>query len=265
MATKRSGQDKKSKDTNVTVALIGAGATIIAAVIGLMPILIPQSKTVAAVSTATPQPIYQRLIFKDTFDDNSHNWTLDEKMTDFNEYGYKIFGHIENGKYYRVVETNGNSTGSYASVSIPDVSELNFCLIFDARIAETSEGTSVMINARDNSSSTGIGNFYTILLFANGDGSIESFKDDHDRKQISIFEGGIVWNDRQVHTVKISLQGKNLEIFDEQTGKQVHETILPDDGLILEEGKIMLGLGIPNPNQKTTLELDNVYVYDKCP
>jgi hypothetical protein len=239
---------------------------------GVSPVQTPNSlpppgpsETKKPLATATPLAISQRLIFKDTFEDNSRDWTLDEKMPDFNKYGYKTFVHIENGKYYQVVETSESYTRNYTSYSIPDVSEPNFCLIFDSRIAETSEGTSVIINARDNSSSSGIGNYYTFHLFANGDGLIESFKNDHDKKQISVFEDGIVWNDGQVHTVKISLQGKDLELFDKQTGRLVYKTILPDDGLILEEGKIMFGLETLNPNQKTTLELDNVFVYDKCP
>jgi hypothetical protein len=273
MANKRRGQHKRSqtnqqiqdnkpKDTNIIVAFIGAGATIIAAVIGVLSIWAQQSKNEVALSTATPLSISQRLIFKETFDDNRREWTIDEKMTDFNEYGYKTFKHIENGKYYRVVETNANYTGTYGSISIPNVNEPNFCLIFDSRIAETSDGTAVIINARENNFGTGHGTYYTIHLFANGDGLIELYKDD--TKQLGIFDGGIIWSDGQMHTVKISLQGKDLEIFDEQAGKQVYKTILPDDGSILESGQIRLGLEILNPNQKTTLELDNIYVYDRC-
>lgn len=272
MANKNKDQEKKvkkdeqpqdnKKDNSVMVAIIGASATIIAAIIGVLSIWSKPSNNDIATLTPSSISTTQRLIFKETFDDNHADWTVDEKWTDFNSSGYRTFKHVENGKYYRAVETNGSYAGTYGSISIPDVNETNFCVIFDARITENTNNTSVIINARANNFGTGNGTYYIIHLFADGNGLIELARDG--KKQVSIFEDGILWNDGQVHTIRASLQGNNLKIFDEQTGRLVNNTILPDDALLLEPGQIKLGLEILNPNQKTTLELDNVYVYDKC-
>ncbi len=248
----------------VTVAAIGAVATVVAAIVGIAPDVLQRSDdtptnnlTVTATpQTSTPMPD-PRLMFQDTFDDNEKGWLIDSSVSDFNTSGYRVYKHIENGKYVREMETNEKFVRTSGAVGIPSIAEKNFCLIFDSRIRDSLQDIAIVIVAR----AIGWDSYYQIELSTNGKGSIRV----NNTRQIGEWENGVSWIDGKAHPVKISFQDKRFEIFDGQDNRSIFNLDLTGSGLLANSGDIRIGLKPFYPNQKAIVEFDNVFVYDRCP
>lgn len=272
-------EDNKNEDkdpqnwTQIVITFVGAVATIIVALIGILPSLlrisqesptpteIPTNAIITpTVTLLTDTPIppiaTPSLIFKDTFDNNNSGWGTDQAMGDFNTSGYKAYVHINNGKYYREMESNNSFTRTYGAQPIPHIAESNFCLIFDSRAINSPQDTAIVIVVR----AIGWDSYYYIGFNVNGGGAVRLIN-----KQIGNWTNGIVWTDDRTHTVKISFQDDELEIYDGQTNALLFSKNLTGDNLVTNEGQIKFGFELFHPNQKATVEFDNVFIYDKCP
>lgn len=270
----RNTQDNKPKDNSVTVAVIGAIATITAAIIGLLalwvkppsttnPTAIPTLNSIPLINSSTPTetllPSYE--IFTETFDNNNSNWWTGKSEDD----NVTVENYLENGKYYFSIESKDIVSETYRSISMPTVYEKNFCLMLDARFVDDLENASIILNLRENDFGTGQGSYYILHLYANGGGTISfDMPGSKGTKKLKIIEKGLHWNDKLEHTVKISFQESELTISDDQNGS-LEKFSFEGENLLLDKGKIRLGVEAFNPHQKVTVEFDNIYIYNYCP
>lgn len=251
--------DNSKNWTQIIVAVIGLVGVITAALIGKFP---TTSQTTYELSTQTialltDTPISPTAVpFSEVFNNNDRGWDIDQGFGDFNAQGYKTFVHISNGKYYREVESNDTFVRAFGARPIPYIYKTNLCLIFDARVFDSPQNTAVVIIVRADDWRS----YYYIGFNAKGGGTIRLTD-----RQIDVWENGISWTDEQTHTVKISLQDDKLEVYDEQTNTLLNNTTLLGEDIISNNGQIKFGLQLFRPNQKATVEFDNIYVYDKCP
>ncbi|MFN8412554.1 MAG: hypothetical protein U0Z26_09225 [Anaerolineales bacterium] len=244
-------QSKSSKD----VAILEIEATSTAEA------RLTQSAALQPTATFLPP----RLIFTDSFDNNLKDWKIgnDDSPTE-----YILSRYISDGKYHRIENSTDAADGAFGSVSIPEINEKNFCLFVDVHGVDFSPNTDIVIVFRaykytldDNEDSA-----YYIEFFENGTASI--FRDPqgiNNSSQIGAIEKGILWSDKNNHTIKISLQDNFLEVYDGQSNQLLYQTVLNDSGTLAEKGEIRLGSGVTAPNQTIHIEFDNVKVYDRCP
>lgn len=247
----------------------GAGIVALTVCLGILGVvfksssLFALSSTISSTPTTVPAtPTLIPILFEETFDNNNADWLIDFGFNEFNDSGFRAYKHLENGKYYREMESNEDfefSSSAYGSVPIPDLLEQNFCLIFDARIYDSPEDVALVINARE------VGNFdkhYFISLPSNGSGRVvlESEVD----RLIATIEKRINWIDEQTHTIKVSLQDDVLEVYELQPDILLVETSLAGNDYWSGAGSIRLGLQLFKANQKVTVEFDNIKVYKRC-
>lgn len=259
-----SSRKKQENRIVVIVAVIGAIATVVAALVGVLPDVLRRSEntsdsnlpvtTTPQISTSIPDP---RLIFQDAFDDNKKGWLVDSSIGDFNASGYRVYKHIENGKYIREMETDDKFVPTSGAVGIPHIAEKNFCLIFDAQISDSRQDIAIVVVAR----AIGWDSYYQVELGANGEGRIRV----NNKRQIGEWKNGVSWIDGKTHSVKISFEGSLFEIFDGQDNRSIFKLDLQGSDLLSDLGDIRIGLEPFHSNQKAIVEFDNVFVYDRCP
>jgi hypothetical protein len=253
---KKEKKNDKSEDlqdrTLITTIIITIVVIMLAAFIGMRSLLLRSAKTRSVPSGANSS----QLIYSETFDNNDANWFVDRTARDFNSSGLRALTYIENGKYYRVMESNDAFTRIYSVLPIPEVSISNFCLVFDSRIYDSPQDTAIVIVVR----ATEWKSYYYIGFNSNGRGEVRLVD-----RQIATWEKGVSWNDEEAHTIKISFQDNNLEIYDGQTGALLVKTSLTANDFVSNSGDIRIGLQLFNPNQKATAEIDNIYIYSQCP
>ena len=239
--------------TRTTVTIIGLAGLMIAAFAGIMSLILRSAR-------GTPIPASDSgmsgLIFSDTFDNNNAKWFVDQTERDFNSSGLRAITYIENGKYYRQVESNDSFSRIYSVIPIPNVSIDNFCLVFDSRVFDSPQDASIDIIVR----ATAWQSYYYIGFNTDGKGYIRLMD-----RQLAKWENGVSWTDEKTHTVKISFQNDTLEIYDGQANTLLYKTTLTGDDFLSDLGDIRIGLELFNPNQKATAEIDNVLIYNKCP
>lgn len=268
-----SNKKTSNKDTNIIVAIIGATATIVVAIIGVMSIWVekkvaeypstnnPNEISISPTFTPESNPI---VIFKDTFDDTIKGWDNGEYVETY----ATVELSIRNGMLFRSTETTQESGGYWGTTEIPMVSVKNFCLTFDARVTDYSNKFAIIISLRaTNYGRSEVSSHYRIQLSDNGNGAIFIKTPGYETtRQIGEFDNGIQWSDKKMHQVKVSLQDGNLEIYDGQTNSLLHKMNLIGDDLLSSAGEIRLGSEIFSPNQQTVItEYDSVFIYSKCP
>jgi hypothetical protein len=160
---------KKPQNSTVTVAVIGAAATIIVAIIGLITVLIPRLLPDSVKITPTADLIIR---FEENFQETPAAWTTGTEPRDESNH----YGEIREGIYYRSMETNGNASDRWFIRTVPiprNISEQNFCLIFEARMRESSSSAAIVIIARASNYETADESYYYIALNENGSGTVE--------------------------------------------------------------------------------------------
>lgn len=211
----------------------------------------------------TPTSIPPRPIFSETFDNNNANWDIGSASGD----EITVSREISDGKLYRTMESNETSDGEFGTVPIPNVFVKDFCLIFDARISESTSESGIVVVARAVNWYTDGTTYYYIRFENSGNGSVwfdPADKSDKIRR-IAAFSENISWSDKNIHTVKVSLQGNILEVYDAQRNILLSSVVLDNNILIDSDGEIRIGTKLFGPNEKVSVEFDNIYVYDKCP
>ncbi len=246
-------ENKNSQNrTLITITIIGIAGVILAAIIGILAAFLQSMKT----TSVPPSSNASGLIFSDTFDNNDAKWFEDRTVRDFNSSGLRALTYIENGKYYREMESNDSFTQIYSVVPFPEVSIGNFCLVFDSRVFDSPQDAAIVIIVRASEWKS----YYSIGFKTNGGGNIQLVD-----RQIGKWDKGILWTDEKAHTVKISFQDNNLEIYDGQTNALLFQASLTANDFLSTSGDIRIGLQLFNPNQKATAEIDNIFIYDRCP
>ncbi len=250
---KNNDQNKNPQNrTLTTIAIIGIAGVILAALIGVRSAFLPSMKA-APISLSSNA---SGLIFSDTFDNNDAKWFEDRTVRDFNSSGLRALTYIENGKYYREMESSDSFTQIYSVVPIPEVLIGNFCLVFDSRVFDSPQDAAIVIIVR----ATEWKSYYSIGFNTDGQGYVQLVD-----RQIGKWEKGISWTDEKAHTVKISFRDNNLEIYDGQADKLLFTASLTANDFLSTSGDIRIGLQLFNPNQKATAEFDNILIYDQCP
>lgn len=253
----------------MTVALIGGTVTVIVAIIGVASVLVQRSPetaapvpivTVSAVTTTeTPTPSPSKM-FEDNFDDDKAGWDTGEYSYD----NYHAAVSITNGMLVRSMETTGQSSEYLGSIRTPGVLRKDFCLTFDAGISDFSGDPVIVVLVRSkNYSKEGSSHYY--IGFENDAGSVWLDPETGTAHRIGLFDKGISWNDKKMHSVKVSMQDNTLKIYDLQTNSMLYDKTFDETDLLPKEGQLRLGTELLGPNQKATVEFDNVVVYDRCP
>lgn len=250
---------EQTKDTSITTALIGAGATIIVAIISVATIWLQRSP----VFVATTPTASSGKIFSDNFNSNKDvGW-------DTEEYSYDNFHEIisvANETLHWTMESTSLPNSEYLSaISIPNITDRkDFCLIFDAQIKDYVGSPVIVVLARSmNFSESDSSHYY--IGFEISDGTVWLNPTNGKTGQIGKFENGVTWDDKKKHTIKISLQDNNLSVYEVQTDTLLYQKILSESEMLSSSGKIRIGTELLGPNQKITAEFDNILVYDKCP
>lgn len=221
------------------------------------------SQPTAIPPTPTSTQISIRTIFSDNFDNINTDWSVHPDWSDFNDSGFRAISYIKDGKYYREAESNATFTPSaynFGAQPIPNVSEKNFCLIFDARLYDFTGDVALVILAREIES---FGKFYFVNLPTNSNGDVKVFN--QNQRVIATLNKNVTWDDEQPHTIQISLQDEVFKIFEVQSNTLLIETNLGGDDVLSKAGNIRIGTQLLQPNQSFKVEIDNIFVYDKCP
>jgi hypothetical protein len=221
------------------------------------------SDPVLSTSPTALQDTNPRLIFSETFDNNDNGWNTEPSSDD----EFTSSREVRDGKYYRISETNANSDGYWGTNSIPDVTRKNFCLMFDAQVNEYSGNGAIVIVVRANNYSDEVNDsYYYIGLNWDGGGTVYlDLAGAGNSRKVATLDTGFPWIDKKLHTVKLSFQDGNLEIYDGQTNALLESMTFSDEELFAGEGAIRLGVELFGPDQKINVGFDNVLVYDKCP
>jgi hypothetical protein len=235
------------------------------------PLRTPNPTTIIFTETLPPSPTLTsvpdpNLVFNEPFDDNKLGWYVGDDSADVN---FTLHREIKDGKYYRYMEMKSiPPDGTYwGSVAIPSVIKSNFCLIFDAqKVGGTAKDAGIVIKARlinDYDSNEPV--YYYILLYEDGKGVIKLVPNIGNVRQLGTFNNSFAWNDKLTHTIAISLQDNIFEIIDWQTKTPLYKLTIASDDLLSDQGNIYIGTQLSHPGDNITLELDNIFVYDRCP
>jgi len=233
---------------------------VIIGILFLLPEITPAlSKNLPQDTVITPTPVSE-IIFQDNFDNNVNGWDVEKHFYD----NYSVDINIENGKLYRIVQTTEKSNGSFGSTAIPKVSQKNLCLEFEAKLVEATNNTAIDVVLRaTNYYDLESRGFYYLRLFQQGNGVIRlNPPGNGDIQQIRTLGKNISWGS-EVHTIRMSLQNGDFEIYDGET--LLLRTTFTGDELLPSIGEIRLGSEILAPNEKVIVEFDNVIVYNRCP
>jgi len=264
-------QDKKPKDPGIIVAFIGAGATIIAALIGLFSLWVkPNFNNVFGTSTPTSSLSYTPL-YQESFDNNKsrYTWNTDPFSDDYRT----VKRNITSEAYYHSTTTSLSNTGwTWSTVEIPGTLAKNFCLIFDLQAIDVVADSYLYVYFRvyNYDANSPDSSWYLVELNEDGSGAISSNPqqsgNEHDIGTFNYDQDkGIRFGDRESHKLKISVQGDILEIFNGQTNALIFQTLLDGNGTQSEQGNFRLGTAVSGPNQTITVAFDNIFIYNKCP
>lgn len=269
---------KKSKEPNYQLLqiILGFAGTALVAYFGYLGIKTQSETPVRAAQTASAETntaatqninstltsIPVNLIFGDTFDSDKDLWSLE----DYEDEDFSISKFITNGTYHRVMKTSNISNGNNTFSPIPNVSEPNFCLLFDAKVNEASNNTAILIYARTaDLDDAALNEYYRIAFKFDGSGEVTlDISGNNNQKQIAAFNNTINWKDGLFHKIQISLQGNEIEVK-ELPDKILVQKIISEGDLLLHSSKIRIGNQLTTSNQIMDTEFDNLYVYDKCP
>lgn len=263
---KTEGKNKDTnKNTNITTALIGAGATIIVAIIGLISTMwLQRQNTEVSIPTPNAQPL-----LNETFD-NKGNWNTDPDSSVSYTSELEIKADSTNNKklYHSIITTQqAGNDGSFDTIPVPDIIPTqNFCLIFDAKLNEATGSAGIVVIARTNNYNGQDNRSYYYLGLSEGNNGGIYINDhvDEQEKKIGDLSNDITWSDKKTHTVKISLIDGSLDIYDGNIQK-IHLDLI-GSRLLLDEGSIRLGVRVYGSGKQATFEFDNILIYDnRCP